>query len=330
MKGCSQRKLLKNDAMKKYYLLAVLISLSIVNTNAQFIDDMESYTDGESISEGHWTDWNCGGGVGCALMSSSAEAMSGNLSGLVPGDGTTNAILNLDNIIFGEWCLTFYMYVPTGKEASWNIQGTVPVVDGESIVGNFYFNENNNNPGIGHVENTFTGDIEFNFPHDEWFVVNIQFEISAGMSLATWALGINGAELVPAGTPFTNNEGDIPTSLGGVEYYSISGLGSYYLDEFEFFDGNFEYFPCLHLFDVDDNKSIGFEIYPNPVSDALFLQAEQEITSISIRTILGQEVYSSTMESLSYRMDVSNFASGTYFVRITVGNNIVTKKFIKL
>ena len=140
--------------MKKFYLLALLISLAIVNANAQFNDDMESYTDGEPISVDHWTDWNCGGGVGCAIMSSSFQSFSGDSSGLIPGDGTTNAVLNLGNKIFGHWCLRFYMYVPSGKEASFNLQGTVPVSDGESIVGNFYFNENNNNHGVGHIEDT--------------------------------------------------------------------------------------------------------------------------------------------------------------------------------
>jgi len=70
-------------------------------------------------------------------------------------------------------------------------------------------------------------------------------------------------------------------------------------------------------------------MYPNPVEDVLYLQAEQIITSISIRTILGQEIFSTNMETSSYKVDVSNFSAGTYFVNLTVGKAIVTKKFIK-
>ena len=69
-------------------------------------------------------------------MSSDAQARSGAKSGYIPGDGTTDAVLDLGNKIFGEWGLEFWMLVPNDKEGYFNLQGTVPIGSGEWVVGN--------------------------------------------------------------------------------------------------------------------------------------------------------------------------------------------------
>jgi hypothetical protein len=111
--------------VKKYFFFGVLC-LYALNLQAQFTDDMESYTDGEPINEAHWTDAGCGGSEGCGLIATSAKAHGGLLSGFVPGDGTTQAVLDLGNKIFGEWGIEFWVYIPSGKEAVMSLQGTVP------------------------------------------------------------------------------------------------------------------------------------------------------------------------------------------------------------
>ena len=130
--------------MKKNYFLVALLALAFTSVNAQFTDDMESYTAGQPIYQDWWTDWGCGGT--CAILSSADQAYDGGLSGYVPDDGSTDGVLDLGNKIFGEWGLEFYMYVPSGKEAYWNLQGTVPIGSGEWIVGNIFFNQDTTNP----------------------------------------------------------------------------------------------------------------------------------------------------------------------------------------
>jgi len=224
--------------MKKTYFTIAFIFFVITITNAQFIDDMESYTDGQPINNSHWTNWGCGGGAGCDLMSSSAEAQEGNLSGLISNDGTTDAVLNLGNKIFGEWGLSFWMYIPSEKEAYWNLQGTVPIGAGEWIVGNFFFNQDNANPGIGYIDNTVMGVVSFSFPHDQWFRVVMNCDITTGISNATWQLDIDGANVIPVGTDFADSTGNIPQSLGGIDFFSISIDNILYLDNFNY-ENNF-------------------------------------------------------------------------------------------
>ena len=224
-------------------------------SGSEISDNFESYTDGAPIFEGHWTDWGCGGGPGCAIMSSSAEAHTGNQSGFIPGDGTTDAVLDLGNKIFGEWGLEFWLLIPNDKEAYMNVQGSVPIGAGEWVIGNWFFNQDLLTPGIGTIDNTALGLVEFSFPHDQWFPVVMNVDISQGIALATIQINIDGADVLPAGTPFTDSAGTTPTSLGGINIYSISSNNELYIDDLcygEGFIGNTDPEPDV------DNDGDGF------------------------------------------------------------------------
>ncbi|MBZ0326075.1 MAG: T9SS type A sorting domain-containing protein [Altibacter sp.] len=312
--------------MKKNYFLAVLFTFAMVSVNAQFTDDMESYTDGQPISGGHWTDWGCGGGAGCAIMSSSAQAHGGSLSGYVPDDTTTDAVLDLGNKIFGTWGLSFWAYVPSGKEGYYNLQGTVPIGPGEWIVGNIYFNKDNANPGVGEIDDSALGVVNFNFPHDEWFYVAMNVDISAGIGASTWEFGVNGNVAIPAGTAFTDNAGTYPTSLGGLDLFSINANHQMWYDDFTYQDSFVSMDPPLG---VNDLAAKGFAAYPNPVSNILNLKANEAITSVAIFNILGQEVYNAKVNAVSSTVDMSSYASGAYFVKVNIGGTEGIVKVVK-
>jgi hypothetical protein len=70
-------------------------------------------------------------------------------------------------------------------------------------------------------------------------------------------------------------------------------------------------------------------IYPNPVSDLLNIRAEETINTVSIVNILGQEIYKSNVGLLNTTIDLSGFANGTYFAKVQVGDDTITKKFVK-
>ena len=170
-------------------------------------------------------------------MSSDAQARSGTKSGYIPGDGTTDAVLDLGNKIFGEWGLEFWMYIPSDKEAYMNVQGSVPIGAGEWVIGNWFFNQDLLTPNIGTIDNTALGLVEFSFPHDQWFRVVMNVDISQGIALATIQINIDDADVLPAGTPFTDSEGTTPTSLGGINIYSISANMEVYFDDLCYGEG---------------------------------------------------------------------------------------------
>ena len=69
-----------------------------------------------------------------------------------------------------------------------NLQGAVPIGTGEWIVGNIFFNQDLLTPGMGQIDNTALGAVDFNFPQGQWFKVIMNWDISAGIGLATLAI----------------------------------------------------------------------------------------------------------------------------------------------
>jgi len=80
---------------------------------------------------------------------------------------------------------------------------------------------------------------------------------------------------------------------------------------------------------VNDLTSVGFNYYPNPVSNELTMTANENITSVSIFNMLGQEVRTITPSSLEVSVDMTNLTSGTYFVKAQVGTSVGTFKIVK-
>jgi len=197
----------------------------------EFTDDMESYTPGQAVYENWWTDWGCNGN--CAGFASDNFAFSGATSFYVGKEynPSSDPVLDLGNKVFGRWQQTMQMYIPSGKEAYLTLQGQVPIGGGEWIVGNIFFNQGLGSPGVGLIDDCALGAVNFLFPHDQWFEWDMRVDISAGLSVATWSLYVDGVEVIPPGTAFTDSAGTVPTSLGGINLYPYSWDVEYYVDD---------------------------------------------------------------------------------------------------
>jgi catechol 2,3-dioxygenase-like lactoylglutathione lyase family enzyme len=299
--------------MKKNYFLVALFALALTSVSAQFVDDMESYTPGQTVYVDWWTDWGCGGT--CAGLASDAYAQSGSVSFYVDGSGM-DPVLDLGNKIFGTWYYTAYFYIPTGSTGYLNLQGTVPIGGGEWIIGNVNFNID----GTGDVSDGPNGAVAFTFPNDEWFEFQLNVDISAGMSLATMEMKVAGQDVIPALSAFTDSAGTVPTSLGGINYYSAAGTNALYIDDIVFSDTNVG---------TQDFATKGFSVYPNPVNNVMNLQANENISKVAIYNVLGQEVYSAKINAMTSSVDMSSMASGAYFVKVNINGTEGTVKVIK-
>ncbi len=297
--------------MRKTTLLLAVLLFSTFQIYAQFTDDME-YPNGPPL--GPW--WEipipiAGPGAG----------HTGDYSGYIDGNGTTDALLDLGNKTTGEWGLAFYMRVSSGKVAYWNLQGVVPATTGEWIVGNVFFNQDGLSPGVGTMDDTALGAVNFNYPENEWFRVVINVDITNGISLATWQFGVNGVEVIPSGTAFTNLAGDIPTSLGGVDFFSISADSEVNFDDFEYVNGVLDL-----LLGVEENELLKFSISPNPVVEKLNIASQSNILSSRIFSMQGSSVYNGASNS---SIDVSQLASGIYFIQVETIHGKSVQKFVK-
>ena len=80
---------------------------------------------------------------------------------------------------------------------------------------------------------------------------------------------------------------------------------------------------------ISDLKALGFNYYPNPVSNDLFLTARENISNVTIFNMLGQEVKNVVPSSLETTINMSNLVANTYFVRVQIGDTIGTFKVVK-
>ena len=88
---------------------------------------------------------------------------------------------------------------------------------------------------------------------------------------------------------------------------------------------------CMTLGEGVEEFASSFNIYPNPVSDKLYIETEVEVEEVVVYAItgviVGQQSTVNSQQSLT--IDVTNLNSGVYFVKIVTENGEVVKRFIK-
>lgn len=84
------------------------------------------------------------------------------------------------------------------------------------------------------------------------------------------------------------------------------------------------------IMSVNDNETlIDLRVYPNPTNETINISADETISSITIVNILGQELYKTNLDALNTTIDLSSYAVGTYFVKVQIGDSVLTEKIIK-
>ena len=83
--------------------------------------------------------------------------------------------------------------------------------------------------------------------------------------------------------------------------------------------------------DAVEELTTSFNIYPNPVNDRLFIETEANVKEVAIYTLtgvmVGQKTTDNGQQTLS--IDVTNYNSGIYFVKVVTDNGEVVKRFVK-
>ncbi|GAB5466631.1 MAG: hypothetical protein Kapaf2KO_20670 [Candidatus Kapaibacteriales bacterium] len=81
-----------------------------------------------------------------------------------------------------------------------------------------------------------------------------------------------------------------------------------------------------------NNENTTLNVYPNPSSDYLYIKSN-ELRNVSIKNILGEEIYRKDIESNqeSFKVDISNLSSGVYLIIASdrAGKIMQTEKVIK-
>ena len=72
-----------------------------------------------------------------------------------------------------------------------------------------------------------------------------------------------------------------------------------------------------------------FTFYPNPVIDLLNITYSQDMTSVKVFNMVGQQLMSKQVNSNTVQVDMSSYANGAYFIQVTTENAMKTVRVIK-
>jgi hypothetical protein len=100
---------------------------------------------------------------------------------------------------------------------------------------------------------------------------------------------------------------------------ATAGEKTYYFD-------NVSYGSPLGLNDFQNNK---FKMYPNPATNILTLSSKNMIEKVTIYNALGQLIFKQDYSSNEVTISVSNLSKGIYVITSQIGNESVTRQFIK-
>lgn len=81
---------------------------------------------------------------------------------------------------------------------------------------------------------------------------------------------------------------------------------------------------------VDDQNSQYLQVYPNPVSDYIYVKSMFSIKMIEVCNIYGFQLFNINTENSETKIDLSSLRSGIYFLKLFKYNNeVIVKKIIK-
>jgi hypothetical protein len=82
---------------------------------------------------------------------------------------------------------------------------------------------------------------------------------------------------------------------------------------------------------ISDIFTDNISVFPNPVNDRLYIEAETEVEDVIVYDIYGrvQNFRNSETQRLSNSIDVSNLKAGIYFVKINTEKGNIVKRIIK-
>jgi hypothetical protein len=80
---------------------------------------------------------------------------------------------------------------------------------------------------------------------------------------------------------------------------------------------------------TEENTIEGFVYYPNPAGSTLNLSAQDTIESVAIYNMLGQKVLDQNVNAITSELNVSELATGTYILQVSVNGQIGNYQILK-
>jgi hypothetical protein len=295
--------------MKKQLLIISLFTITAAN--AQFTDDMESYTLGP-VHLAQWDSWSGNAGTEDAIATD-LRASSGTQSMYIGPGQVQDAVLDLGNKTTGVWTVDFKLFIPTDSTGFYGFL-EVPgasVAAGTDFAISVYFNSGGVANGTASITDDAGAEIgTFQYTDNDWF------DVSHVINLDTdeITMSVNGTE-VYTGAFYSTGK------LNGIDFWSIDDANAYYIDDVSMTEG------AVGVEEADSNLEIS--VYPNPINDILNLNASENITNVTVYDMLGKVVKNIDFNALTLSVNTADLASGSYMVKVAMGNRSKMVKVLK-
>jgi hypothetical protein len=79
---------------------------------------------------------------------------------------------------------------------------------------------------------------------------------------------------------------------------------------------------------LEENTVSGLKLYPNPARDYLNIRADAVINTVQVLNFAGQLILNESVNSSSYRINVSNLRAGVYMIRIETEEGTTTQRIV--
>jgi len=203
-----------------------------INPNKIVCDNMNQYNTTQKLAQQNlaqngaanswWTTWSgtVNGGTEDGIVSTEQANSAPNSFKILTtaaGGGPQDVVLKLGNKITGRYELKWMYYVPTGKQAYYNIQNVVPIGAGAWNLDAFFGANNAGNIQIGAGASLAS----FTYPSNEWFEVRHIIDLDNNL-LTLWVDGQYVHKMA-----YLNN-------LGGIDFYGIDNNHTNYIDDVEY------------------------------------------------------------------------------------------------
>ncbi len=87
---------------------------------------------------------------------------------------------------------------------------------------------------------------------------------------------------------------------------------------------------CLPTLGVSNNDFIDFSYYPNPTNGNLYIKSNTAISEVTVFNIEGRRLFNQTLDTLETSVDISQFATGTYFFKLKFSEKEANFKVLKM
>ena len=106
-------------------------------------------------------------------------------------------------------------------------------------------------------------------------------------------------------------------------FYTYNVTAVYYFGESELSDPVY-----VLIVSVDENETNELIVSPNPALDFIQINSTIRVNSYSIMDNNGQLVESGVVESANFRLNVSQYSSGVYYLKLETDDKQILRKII--